>query len=68
MPTIELETVINAPLARCFDLARSIDFHQASMAGSGESAVRGMTSGLIGLGQQVTWRGQTFWGLAGIDQ
>jgi len=46
---------IAAPAERCFDLARSIDFHTASMATSGERPVAGVTSGLIGPGEQVTW-------------
>jgi ligand-binding SRPBCC domain-containing protein len=53
---IHLETEIAAPIERVFDLARSIDFHQRSMAHMGEQAVAGRTSGLIGLGETVTWR------------
>lgn len=55
MPVIELTTTINAPIARCFDLARSIDLHKLSTEGTHEEAIAGVTSGLIGLGQQVTW-------------
>ena len=55
MPIIELITRIAAPPERCFDLSRSIDLHQASLAGSGERAVAGVTSGLIGMGESVTW-------------
>ena len=53
---IELSTSINAPIERCFDLARSIDLHLESMAQTGEKAIAGCTSGLIGLGETVTWR------------
>lgn len=60
MPTIRIQTRIEAPIERCFDLARSIDFHMACMSTSGEEAVGGVTSGLIGLGQEVTWRGRHF--------
>lgn len=60
MPVIDLITVIHAPVERCFDLARSIDFHKLSMEGTGEEAVAGVTSGLIGKGQQVTWRARHF--------
>lgn len=56
MPLIVLETRIRAPRERVFDLARSIDAHQASTPGSAERAIAGVTSGLIGLGQEVTWR------------
>lgn len=53
---IELSTTINAPLERCFDLARSIDLHMESTKQSGEQAIAGRTSGLIELGETVTWR------------
>lgn len=43
------------PKAQLFDLARSIDAHQDSMAQSREKAVAGVTSGLISLGEEVTW-------------
>ncbi len=56
MPVIELCTVIRAPVERVFDLARSIDVHVASTARTGESAVGGVTRGLIGPGEEVTWR------------
>jgi ligand-binding SRPBCC domain-containing protein len=56
MPLILLETRIRAPRERVFDLARSIDAHPASTPGTSERAVAGVTSGLIGLGDEVTWR------------
>jgi ligand-binding SRPBCC domain-containing protein len=43
-----------------FDLALSIDAHVASFEGSGEQAVGGVTAGLIGLGEFVTWRARHF--------
>ena len=55
MPVIELSTQIAAPVDRVFDLARCIDLHIDSTGKSGERAVAGVTSGLIGLGQEVTW-------------
>ncbi|NRD23497.1 SRPBCC family protein [Winogradskyella litoriviva] len=55
MATIEIKTFIKADLKTCFDLARNIDFHKASMADSKERAVAGKTSGLIELGESVTW-------------
>ncbi|WP_276499412.1 SRPBCC family protein [Pontibacter litorisediminis] len=60
MPTIILETDINAPVERCFDLSRSVDLHTISTAHTGERAVAGVTSGLIGSGQTVTWRAKHF--------
>ena len=44
----------------CFDLARSVDAHIVSAGSSGERAVAGVTTGLLGLGDQVTWRGRHF--------
>ena len=60
MPVIELETRINAPVERCFDLARSIDFHVVAAGRTREVAVGGRTSGCIELGETVTWRAKHF--------
>jgi len=60
MATIELETLVRAPIARVFDLARDIDFHTRSMEHTGERAVAGCTSGLIGLGEEVEWEARHF--------
>lgn len=57
---LEIETVIRAPRERCFDLSRDIDLHVRSMETSGERAIAGRTSGLIGLGEDVTWRARHF--------
>jgi ligand-binding SRPBCC domain-containing protein len=48
------------PREELFDLARSIDAHKDSMAQSREEAVAGVMSGLISLGQEVTWRAWHF--------
>lgn len=60
MPKIELITKINAPLEKCFDLARSIDLHMESTKQTGEQAIAGRTRGLIELGETVTWRAKHF--------
>lgn len=60
MPVIIIETRINAPLECCFDLSRDIDLHMRSTAHTREIAVAGVTSGLIGLGQEVTWEATHF--------
>jgi ligand-binding SRPBCC domain-containing protein len=62
MVTLEDLTVIQAPIERCFDLARSVEVHLAGNIHSGETAVAtaGVTTGLIGLGQRVTWRAKHF--------
>jgi ligand-binding SRPBCC domain-containing protein len=56
VPVIELTTEIRAPIERTFDLARSVDLHMDSTAHTGERAIAGVTSGLMALGQEVTWR------------
>ena len=60
MQLIELETTIAAPLERCFLLSLSIDLHMASTAQSSERAIAGVTHGIIGPNQTVTWRGRHF--------
>lgn len=60
MPVIKLETLINAPIERVFDLSRSIDLHADSMAHTNEKAVAGVTKGLINLGETVTWEATHF--------
>jgi ligand-binding SRPBCC domain-containing protein len=60
MAKVELTTRIDAPIDRCFDLALSIDLHMDSVQASGERAIKGIQSGLIGLNETVTWRGKHF--------
>lgn len=60
MPIICLQTAITAPPERVFDLARSIDAHQHSAEGTQELAVAGVTTGLIGLNEEVTWEARHF--------
>ena len=55
MPLIEVQTEIKADIKTCFDLARNIDFHQESLKFSKEKAIAGKISGLIGLGEWVSW-------------
>ena len=60
MSVIHLETVISAPRERVFDLARSIDAHQDTAEHTGERAIAGVTSGLLGAGEEVTWEARHF--------
>ncbi|MEM6552867.1 MAG: SRPBCC family protein [Planctomycetota bacterium] len=60
MIEITVITDMRAPIRRCFDLARSIDAHVATVEGTGERAIAGRTSGLIGLGESVTWEARHF--------
>jgi ligand-binding SRPBCC domain-containing protein len=56
MPEIILTTIIKAPIETCFDLSRNIDLHKISTQGSDEEAIAGVTTGMIGMGEEVTWR------------
>ncbi len=58
MPRLELITEIATTPEVCFDVARDLDLHVRSMSQSREEAIAGRTSGLIELGEEVTWRGR----------
>lgn len=60
MPVIRMQLHIRAPLEICFDAARSIDLHMVSASQTRERAVAGRTSGLIELGESVTWEAVHF--------
>ncbi len=60
MGLVHIVTDIAAPVEACFDLSRSIDLHLESMAATRERAVSGVTSGLIGGGEEVTWEARHF--------
>jgi ligand-binding SRPBCC domain-containing protein len=60
MTTILLTTKINGPINKCFDAARSIELHQHSMRQFNETAINGITSGLINNGESVTWKAKHF--------
>jgi ligand-binding SRPBCC domain-containing protein len=56
MPTIHLTTFIAAPVERVFDLSRSVNLHKVSTAGRHERIVDGVMSGLLQIGDTVTWQ------------
>jgi ligand-binding SRPBCC domain-containing protein len=56
MPLIHLTNFIAAPIERVFDLSRSVALHKRSMVKYGEQAINGKTSGLMELGETVTWK------------
>jgi ligand-binding SRPBCC domain-containing protein len=60
MPIIKIETILPGSPERCFDASRDLDLHVSSMKETGERAVGGRTSGLIEMGEQVTWEGRHF--------
>ena len=55
MPSIRVETAIAASPERCFDLARDVGAHIRSTVGTHERAIAGVTTGLMRLGDEVTW-------------
>lgn len=60
MPLIELQTHIAAPIERCFTLSLSVDVHTLSTAHTGEKVVAGVRTGVMQLGEHVTWRARHF--------
>ena len=57
---LTLKTRITAPIDRVFDLSRCIDLHCESMNKHREVPIAGVTHGLIGMGEEVTWRATHF--------
>lgn len=62
MTTLTELTRIRAAIAVCFDLSRSVEVHVLGNTHFGEQAVplAGHTTGLLGLGDRVTWRARHF--------
>jgi ligand-binding SRPBCC domain-containing protein len=60
MPTIDVSTHIKAPRIICFQLALSVDLHTISTHQTGESIVGGVRTGILKLGDSVTFRARHF--------
>lgn len=60
MPTLTIETEINADIKICFDVARDITVYQESLENTEEKAVDGKVSGLVGLNDWVCWEAKHF--------
>ncbi len=60
MPTIHLETSIEATPERCFDLSLNVDVHSLSTAQTHERPVAGVMTGEMKLGDTVTWEAVHF--------
>jgi ligand-binding SRPBCC domain-containing protein len=60
MTTIKIRTKIKAPIQTVFDVSRDIDVHQQSASPTNETAIDGITTGLINYNETVTWRGKHF--------
>jgi hypothetical protein len=57
---IELETEIEAPIERCYDLSLSVDAHLRSTDHTGERVVDGVRSGVLTIGDHLTWEARHF--------
>lgn len=60
MTQIKITTIINASIEIVFDNCRNIDIHQYSANNTNEKAIAGRTTGLIEIGETVTWKGKHF--------
>jgi ligand-binding SRPBCC domain-containing protein len=60
MSRFEVVTLVRAPLELVFDTSLSVETHTSSMRATRERAVAGVTSGLLALGDQVTWQARHF--------
>jgi hypothetical protein len=60
MPLIRVETYIDAPIERCYDLSPSVDLHRRSIAQTRERPVAGVTAGVMKPGDTVTWKAVHF--------
>lgn len=60
MPIIRHEQYIQAPIDICFDLARNVEIHTKTTSHTKENAVGGVTTGLLHLGDTVTWEAVHF--------
>ncbi|RLP75759.1 cyclase [Mycetocola tolaasinivorans] len=60
--TVEFECVtrVRMPRAQLFERSLSIDVHTESLANTRERAIAGVTSGVMSLGETVTWRAWHF--------
>ncbi len=58
--TFTVTTRTEAAIGRLIDASLDIDAHVESMAHSAERAIAGTTTGMIGLGESVTWSARHF--------
>ncbi|MEZ5230387.1 MAG: SRPBCC family protein [Acidimicrobiales bacterium] len=56
----ERSVFIDAAIDRVFALSLSVDFHLDSFADTGEQVVGGVRTGMMALGDEVTWRAKHF--------
>lgn len=58
--TFVIVTEADVSARELFDISLDVDAHVSSMQQSDERAIAGVTSGMIGLGETVTWRARHF--------
>jgi ligand-binding SRPBCC domain-containing protein len=60
MTTIEITTLMKAPIAKCFDLSLNIDLEKEAGKGHQLQPIGGRTSGIIGSGERVRWKAKQY--------
>jgi ligand-binding SRPBCC domain-containing protein len=60
MVRLSVDTLIKAPINLCFDLARDMNAHAETMAKSGERIVSAPPSGVLEMGDEVTFEASHF--------
>jgi ligand-binding SRPBCC domain-containing protein len=60
MAVIKIDTAIHAPAEDCFLISLSVDVHTASVAQTRETAIAGVTKGIMKLNDTVTWQARHF--------
>ncbi len=60
MVRLSVDTLIQAPIELCFDLARDMNAHTETMAHSGERIVAAPPSGMLEMGDEVTFEAVHF--------
>jgi ligand-binding SRPBCC domain-containing protein len=60
IPIIKHNIYINTSVDACFDLARSVEVHTKTTSKTKETAIAGVTKGLLTKGDSVTWEAVHF--------
>jgi ligand-binding SRPBCC domain-containing protein len=60
MSEIIVKTLINNTIEVCYKLSLNVDLHKESTAKTGERIVAGVKSGIMKLGDNVTWKAKHF--------
>ena len=60
MPVIQHKTYMEAPINKCFNLARDVEIHIKTSEKTNEKAVAGVVTGLLNLYDTITWEATHF--------